>query len=62
VTPDRISERNMPEPKPILNYRPQGPDPQARLDRLDRADRVLVKLAIAFILLVTVIAIVSAFV
>jgi hypothetical protein len=39
------------DPKPILNYRQPGRDPQASLDKLDR---ILVKLAIAIVFAVVV--------
>lgn len=49
----------MQDPKPILDYRQPGHDPQASLDKVDR---VLVKLALGFIVVFTVIVIVLSFV
>jgi hypothetical protein len=46
----------MPNPNPILDYRPPVRDPQAALDR---ADRVMVKVALGVVLVVTILIILS---
>ena len=42
----------MPDPKPILNYRPPTRDSQASLEK---ADRVLVKVALTIVVIVTLV-------
>ena len=48
--------RAVDDPKPILNYRQPGRDPQSSLDRLDR---ILVKLALATVFAVVILIIIS---